>query len=318
MIPQRHKAILDIGSNSFHFVVYKIESATTFTTIFRKRIVNRLALQKKDGISFLSEEDFAQTVKIIFGLKEIASQYSCSIIATATSAVREASNNDAFIEHIQKTTGIHIELLSGEREASLIYKAVIANYKEVISKSILSLDIGGGSTECILGENRKMLFVESMKLGAVRLANQFFPGGELAQEKIEACRGSINKVIEPVMERLISAKIDFVTGNSGTIYAVKALAIANNLNFNLRSQTEKILTREELDKTVDLLLSYKTIEERKTIEGIEPDRADILPAGALILQKIFYALNLSKLYLSDYSLREGKLLEELEEAESKS
>jgi len=155
-----------------------------------------------------------------------------------------------------------------------------------------------------------------MKLGAVRLANQFFPEGELDQDKIEACRGFINQLIEPVMEKLISAKIDFATGNSGTIYAVKALAMANRLEFNLEHQEKKILTREELDKAVAWLLAHKTIEERKIIPGIEPDRADILPAGALILQKIFLVLNLSQLYLSDYSLREGKLLEVLEANES--
>jgi len=316
MTSPQHKAILDIGSNSFHFVVYEITSGNSFKTVFRKRIVYRLALQKQNGKSFLSDEDFAQTVKIISGFKEIASQYLCEIAATATSAVREAFNKDEYLVHIQKTTGVLIELLSGEKEASLIYKAVAYNYKEAVSKNILCLDIGGGSTECILGNNGKILFVESMILGAVRLATQFFPNDELDQEKIEACSGFINQVIEPVIEKLATVKIDFATGNSGTIYAVKALALANHSVFNLERQEKKILTREELDKTVNLLLSHKTIEERKIIPGIEPDRADILPAGALILQTIFSALNISELYLSDYSLREGKLLEVLEGNES--
>lgn len=318
MASQQHKAVLDIGSNSFHFVVYKIESDKSFTTVFRKRIIYRLALQKQNGKSFLSEEDLAQTVKIILELKEIANSFSCTITATATSAVREAINENDFLEHILKTTGISIEILSGEREAYLIYKAISYSYADAFSKNILCLDIGGGSTECILGSAGKIFFIESLKLGAVRLFSQFFPNGDLDQNKIEACRVFIKKEVQPVKEKLVSEKVHFTIGNSGTIYAMKALARANGAEFNLENQDEKILTRKELDKAVEFLLTKKTIEERKTIPGIEPDRADILPAGALILQTIFNALNLSSLYLSDYSMREGKLLEVLESAESQS
>jgi len=316
MNSQQHKAILDIGTNSFHFVVYKVRDDKSFLTIYRKRIVYRLALQKQNEKSFLSDEDFAQTLIIIEELKKIASQYSCIITATATSAIREASNKDAYLEHVQKTTGVSIELLSGEKEALLIYKAVAHYNKDAFSKRILCLDIGGGSTECILGEKGKILFVESLVLGAVRLSMQFFPGDKLDRNKIEVCRSFIHKAIEPIKQRVVAANMDFVTGNSGTIYAMKILALANRSNLGLEPQEEKILTREELEKAVDLLLSHKTIKERKTIPGIEPDRAAILPAGALILQSFFSMLNLSSLYLSDYSMREGKLLEILENVES--
>jgi len=318
MASQQHKAILDIGSNSFHFVVYKIKGGKSFTTVLRKRIVYRLAQQKQNGKSFLSEEDFAQAVKIILELKEIANSFSCTITATATSAVREAINENDFLEHVTKTTGISIEVLSGEREANLNYKAILFSYKETVSKNILCLDIGGGSTEFILGSAGKIFFIESLKLGAVRLSSSFFPNGDLDQNKIEACRVFIKKEMQHVKEKLVLEKVDFATGNSGTIHAMKDLARANGAEFNLENQDEKILTRKELDKAVELLLLTKTIEQRKTIPGIELDRADILPAGALILQTIFYELNLSNLYLADYSMREGKLLEILENIESKS
>ncbi len=313
---QQHKAILDIGSNSFHFVVYKIENDKSFSVVFRKRIVYRLALQKKNEKSFLSNEDFTQAEKIILELKEIAKSFSCTITATATSAVREAVNENDFLEHIFITTGISIEVLSGEREANLNYSAILYSHPDALSKNILCLDIGGGSTEFILGSSGKIFFIESLKLGAVRLSSRFFPDGDLDQNKIEACRIFIKREIKSVKEKLASEKIDFTTGNSGTIHAMKNLVVANAAQFNIEKQDEKILTKEELDEAVNLLLTKETIEERKTIPGIEPERADILPAGAIILQTIFYELNLSSLYLSDFSMREGKLLEVLESDES--
>lgn len=315
-IPQYHKVILDIGSNSFHYVLYKIENDNSFSVIIRKRIVYRLAQQKQNGKSFLSDLDFSQTEKIILELKEIANSFSCTITATATSAVREATNHIDFLERLQKSTGIFVEVLTGEREAALIYKAVLYSEAGAHSQNILCFDIGGGSTEFIVGSNGKIIFVESLKLGAVRLSAQFFPLGELEERLIIDCRTFIKKEMQSVIEKISSNKIDFVTGNSGTIYAVKNLALANASLLNLEHQEQKALTRTELDKAVELLLSKYSIEERKTLPGVESDRADVLPAGALILQSIFKELNLPELNLSEYSLREGKLLEVLEGSES--
>lgn len=310
------QAILDIGSNSLHFVVYKIEKDKSFSVAFRKRVVYRLAQQTTQGRAFLSNEDYTQTERIILECNEIAKSFSCAITATATSAVRESSNEIDFLEHIKKRTGISIEVLSGEREALLIYKAVLFSKMDVRSKNILCLDIGGGSTEIIIGSNGKIVFLESLKLGAVRLSARFFSLGDLTKNKIEDCRVYIKKELDGVTPKLPSLKLDFVTGNSGTIYAVKNLALANASLLNLEHQEQKVLTSIELDKAAELLLSKYSIEERKTLPGIEVDRADVLPVGALLLQSIFHELNLSKLQLSEYSLREGKLLEVLEGSES--
>jgi len=312
----QHQAILDIGSNSLHFVVYKIEKDKSFSVVFRKRIVYRLAQQKQHGRSFLSDEDYTQTEKILLECNEIAKSFSSTITATATSAVRESINENNFIEQIKSRTGISIEVLSGEREAALIYKAVLFSQADVLSQNILCLDIGGGSTEIIIGSNGKIVFLESLKLGAVRLSSRFFSFGDLTKNKIEDCRVFIKKELGALTQKLPPLKMDFVTGNSGTIYAVKNLVLANASLLNLEHQEQKVLTRTELDRATELLLSKYSIEERKSLPGIEPDRADVLPVGALILQSIFHELNLSKLNLSEHSLREGKLLEVLEGSES--
>src|SRR3989339_137692 len=94
----QHQAILDIGSNSLHFVVYKIEKDKSFSVVFRKRIVYRLAQQKQHGRSFLSDEDYTQTEKILLECNEIAKSFSSTITATATSAVRESINENKFIK----------------------------------------------------------------------------------------------------------------------------------------------------------------------------------------------------------------------------
>lgn len=315
-ITQYHKAILDIGSNSFHFVLYKIEKNNSFSVVLRKRIVYRLAQQKENGKSFLSDTDFFQAEKIILELKEIAHSFSCTITATATSAVREAVNHIEFLERLKKSTGISVEVLTGEMEAALIYKAVLYSEPVLSSQNVLCLDIGGGSTEFIVGSSGKIIFVESLKLGAVRLSSKFFPVGDLEKQSIKDCRTFIKNEMQSVIEKLSSVKIDLATGNSGTIYAVKNLAIANAAQLKREPSNQLLLMRNEIDKSIELLLTKYSIEERKTLPGIESDRADVLPAGALILQTIFNGLKLSELQLSDYSMREGKLLEVLENRES--
>ena len=155
-----------------------------------------------------------------------------------------------------------------------------------------------------------------MKLGAVRLSSKFFSLGDLEKQSIIDCRTFIKKEMQSVTEKLSLIKIDFVTGNSGTIYAVKNLAVANAVQLKFEPSDQRVLIKIEIDKSVELLLTKYGIEERKTLPGVESDRADVLPAGALILQTIFHELNLSKLHLSEYSMREGKLLEVLKSSES--
>ncbi len=313
---QYYKAILDIGSNSFHFVVYKIEKDNSFSVVLRKRIVYRLAQQKQDGKSFLSDLDFFQTEKIIHELKEIANSFSCTITATATSAVREAANHNEFLERLKQSTGISVEVLTGEMEAALIYKAVLYSEPAASLQNILCLDVGGGSTEFIVGSKGKIIFVESLKLGAVRLSSKYFPSGDLEKRSIKNCRSFIKKEIQHLIEKLFSVRIDFATGNSGTIYAVRNLAISNAAQLKIDPSNQTLLTKKEMDKSIKLLLTKYSVEERKTLPGVESDRADVLPAGALILQSIFTGLKLSALHLSDYSMREGKLLEILQNRES--
>lgn len=313
---QYYKAILDIGTNSFHFVLYKIEKDNSFSVVLRKRIVYRLAQQKQNGKSFLSGSDFTQTEKIIHELKEIAHSFSCTITATATSAVREAVNYIEFLERLKQNTGISVEVITGEKEAALIYKAVLYSEPGATSQNILSLDIGGGSTEFIVGSKGEIIFVESLKLGAVRLSSKYFPSGDLEKHSIKNCRTFIKKEMQSLIEKLSSLRIDYATGNSGTIYAVKNLAISNAVQLKINQSNPSLLTKKEMDKSVKLLLTKYSIEERKTLPGVESDRADVLPAGALILQSIFTSLKLSALHLSDYSMREGKLLEILQNRES--
>src|SRR3989339_137693 len=126
-----------------------------------------------------------------------------------------------------------------------IYKAVLFSQADVLSQNILCLDIGGGSTEIIIGSNGKIVFLESLKLGAVRLSSRFFSLGDLTKNNIEDCRLFIKKELGAVTQKLHSLKMDFVTGNSGMIYAVKNLALANASLLNLEHQEQKVLTSTE-------------------------------------------------------------------------
>jgi len=308
----KYTAILDIGSNSFHFVLYKIQHDNSFTVEVGKRIVYRLGETDEFGKAYLSESNFIEAKKNISELNELAATYSAKISATATSAVREAENKTDFLRFIKNETGIEIELLSGEREAELIYKAAKYGFP-ADEKSMLCVDIGGGSTELIFGKKDEILFMHSFRVGAVRLTKKFFKEGIIASKNVAECRNFLVKEFELLKPGFLNVHPDIVSGNSGTICAVTALAHNKSVTepFIL---TQKRLTKVMLSKVIDLLLAKVTPGERKEIPFIEVDRADILPAGALILEAVFEALTLNEMVLSDYSVREGKLLEILYES----
>ena len=313
----KNYAAIDIGTNSFHLIIVKVKENVALTILDREKEVIRLGSQKGNELSHISEEEIDKGLSILKSFKKLADVYNAKVHAVATSAVREAENKKDFLDKVLIETGIKIEVINGRKEAEYIYRGVrkALHYK---NKKLLCFDIGGGSTEYILGFNDKIIYGESIKIGAVRLSKKFFPDFLLNEDAIEKCKQYIEHEVKSNKEINFNESFDYAVGASGTI-----LAIAGIINFNrnekkLKSLNGFIFSKEELREVTNKILEKKTPGERINIEGMEYKRADIIPAGLLILQKSFEIFNIKEMIISEYALREGVVLSMLEKSQFKS
>jgi exopolyphosphatase/guanosine-5'-triphosphate,3'-diphosphate pyrophosphatase len=316
-LQNKNYAAIDIGTNSFHLIIVKVEENGALTILDREKEVIRLGSQKGNELSHISEEEIDKGLSILKSFKKLADVYNAKVHAVATSAVREAENKKDFLDKVLIETGIKIEVINGRKEAEYIYRGVrkALHYK---NKKLLCFDIGGGSTEYILGFNDKIIYGESIKIGAVRLSKKFFPDFMLNEDAIEKCKQYIEQEVKSNKQINFNESFDYAVGASGTI-----LAIAGIINFNrnekkLKSLNGFIFSKEELREVTNKILEKKTPGERINIEGMEYKRADIIPAGLLILQKSFEIFNIKEMIISEYALREGVVLSMLEKSQFKS
>jgi exopolyphosphatase/guanosine-5'-triphosphate,3'-diphosphate pyrophosphatase len=307
-----HIAAIDMGTNSFHLVIVQVKNNGTFKVVDREREVIRLGSSEGKDLSFISAEEIKHAVTIMLRFKKLAEYYKAKIRAIATSAVREARNKDDFIRTIKELTSIKVEVIDGKHEAELIFSG--ANKALVISdKRTLCFDIGGGSTEVILGKNGKPIFTASIKAGAVRLSKKYFPNYVLTDESITECENYVENELKADPDINFSKKYELAVGASGTIQSVAGMILYQRTGRKTKTLNGFTFTKEELLKVAENVLSKKTLEERLKIKGIEDKRADIIPAGLIILKQIFKVFKIETMMVSDFALREGIILETIAE-----
>ncbi len=191
----------------------------------------------------------------------------------------------------------HIEIIAGREEARLIYLGV--SHTMVNSGRRLVIDIGGGSTELIIGEEFEPIHTESLQMGCVAFTKAFFVDGEINQKSFDKAVVAARKELSGIANTYKEAGWDTVVGSSRTIKACRQITV----NMGWSNEKEE-LTRDGLDKLKEKLLKYKHVAEME-FDGLKEDRRAVLPAGIAILYAIFDVLELDKLVYSDGALREG-------------
>ena len=301
-------AAVDMGTNSFHLIIVQVKSDSSFKIIDREREVIRLGSHKGKEFTWISEGEMEKAVDVLRDFGKIAQFYKADIRAIATSAIREAKNKNEFIDRVYEETGITVEAVDGRTEAELIYLGV-QNALDVQDKRIFCVDIGGGSTEFLLGENGDSEFAESIKIGAVRLSKMFFPDFQLTDSGIEMCRDYIKDKLNSNSTLHPNHRFEMVVGSSGTI-----VAAASIISFRRNGKFKKTMngftfTSDEIFQLTADVLKCKSPVDRLFIEGMEIKRADIIPAGLLILSEIFLKFQLKEMTVSENALREGIIID---------
>ncbi len=308
MMARKIFSAIDMGTNSFHMIIVEIKKDGSFKYLDKEREVVRLAAGSEGSLGEISEEDIQKTIYLLNNFKQLADYYHSKPRAVATSAIREARNKAYFIERVKAETGISIEVIDGKHEAGLIYLGMnmALNLK---NKNAISFDIGGGSTEIIYSQAGEIKFVESLKLGAVRLSKMFFPNHILTEKNINECRNYIENIFNKHPIPYQDMNYDTAVGASGTIQSVAFIIAAAKKKKLPKSMNDFIITSNYFQMVLTEVLNKTTTQERLAIPGMEAKRADILPSGLLILEHIFKVFKIDEMRISEFALREGIIID---------
>jgi len=314
-------AAIDIGTNSIHMVVAKIDaSLPAFYVIGKEKDTVRLG-DFCESTGDLTEEAMARAVKSLQRCVQIAKSLDADdIVAVATSASREAGNGQVFIDRVKAEVGLSINLISGEEEARRIYLGVISGM-ELKGKPHAIIDIGGGSTEIILGCGGRHDFLSSSKVGAVRLSARFVSSDPVSKKEYDYLSAYVRGVLEPTTDKL-KRKLDKVSrenhtgqleplrliGTSGTIECLALLDAMDKTGVEPDPLNGYCLRYDELTKWLHRLRKM-TWAQRLDLPGMSERRAEIIVPGALILQTAMELLGVDQLKICERALREGVVVD---------
>jgi exopolyphosphatase / guanosine-5'-triphosphate,3'-diphosphate pyrophosphatase len=305
-------AAIDIGTNSVHMVIVRVDTKLpAFTIIAREKETVRLG-DRDLQTGNLTPAAIARAVSALRRCQEIAKSLNAQqIFAVATSAVREAPNGNEFVRLIESELGLAVNLISGQEEARRIYLGVLSGV-EFNNTPHLIIDIGGGSTELILGDSHEPRTLSSTKIGAVRLTAEFLPTNPINDRQLlylqAFVRGQLERAIGEIKANLQVGEIPKMIGTAGSI---ETLAAILNLDKNGHVPDRIHGSQIHLHELRHLInrLRRMTIAERTAIEGMSDRRSEIIVAGAVVLQEAMTMLGMKSLSVCERSLREGVIVD---------
>lgn len=283
-------------------IVVRVRPDLSFEVVDREKDMVRLGAGGLDGRR-LSDSAVAAALQTLATFKRLAESHAVDeIIVTATSAVREAENGGDFVALVREQVGIRVRIISGAEEARLIHLA--AAYASGVGKhTAVVVDIGGGSVEVTLGTAARMQAGRSFKAGVIRLTERFVKSDPLTHDDEARIERFVRRQTNVYVRSLKARGFDRVIGTSGTIHALGALATGATGDLRNRRVTAKQLHR--LRRT----LTGMTLDERLAMPGLDPQRADVTVAGAVLLDTLLESLGARDLTLCDFALREGLVLD---------
>ena len=302
----RALAAIDVGTNSVHMVIARPVPGGSPEVLAREKVSVRLGTGGND-MRRLQPDAIERAVDTLVEFRHIADAHDAEVTAVATSAVREADNQGQFLRRVHDEARITVEIIAGTEEARLIHLGAMSAVP-IAGRPHLVIDIGGGSTELIVGDHTPATLAVSLKLGHMRLTDRFFGGGVIADGAVKACRRHIKSFVAPVAREARDIGFEVAAGCSGTVAAVAALCVARR-GETLRTVANATIERADLNEVVADLVSRPTPGDRADVPGLDPARRDVIVAGAVLLRQLFKALGIKSLVVSTGALREGVLLD---------
>lgn len=300
-------AAIDIGTNSLHVIIVTVRPDLSFEVIDREKEMVRLGAGGLDGRA-LTAEAMHSALQVLSKFKRLADSHRVDeIIAVATSATREAENGGEFLRTIVEQTGIRAQVISGTEEARLIHRAAVYG-TGVPGETAVVVDIGGGSVEITRGAGHAVEVGRSFKLGVIRLTERFVKTDPLSSRDARKLVKHVDAETGKFLDQIAREGFDRLIGTSGTILSLGAVVLAERGYPAGAPLRNRRISAKQIHRATKLLV-LRNLQERLRVPGLEPRRADIAVAGALLLDAIVRRLRAADITLCDLSLREGLILD---------
>ena len=299
-------AIIDLGTNTFNLLIADVQE-NQWTQVFKIKEGVKLG---QGGINkgFIVPEAYERGIAALSRHYDRIKQYNAvKVFAYGTSALRDAANGNEFISDVKQKFGFDITLISGDKEAELIYKGVRQTVSS-ITETFLILDIGGGSNEFIIAGQDQFYWKESFKLGMARLMDKFSPPDPITPELITELERYFESELTSLFDAVEKYSPVILVGASGSFDS-----LVNMYYSDIYSNEEVLPASQEIDLEIfrhmhdKLILSVRA--EREKMKGLEPVRRDMIVVAVVFVNYILKRLKTQKLYQSSYSLKEGALWE---------
>lgn len=287
-------AALDLGSNSFHLLVARFENDKLVIVDRQKELV-RLASGLKDNQK-LSTAIIQRALESLGRLGERIRPINPKYVrVVGTNTLRVARNSDTFLTAAEAILGVPINIISGHEEARLIYLGVSQDFAPVDRR--LVVDIGGGSTELVLGGDEPIA-LESLYMGCVSFTQRYFPDGEITRKRYRKALLAAQVEVQSAHQLVLMNRWSEAVGSSGTIRAIGAVCDSLGISH------DHLITPDALDTLADKVCECKHVDELK-LEGLDERRQEVLPGGLAILHGVFRELGIKAMHTSDFTIREG-------------
>ena len=291
---------IDIGTNSMRLLVAEYKDGKLEN---RKKYVNTTRIgHGVDKQGYITDDAIERNIKALVEFSNICRKQNCEkIYCMGTSALRDSKNKDIFVKLAKEKTGIDVDIISGEEESNLGFKGVLEGLEA--SNDILVIDIGGGSTEFIIGNKYGIRFSKSENVGALRMTEKFLHKDPIDDEEFKNMSKFIYEEVKDTLEYIKSCGIKKIVGIGGTITSLSAI----NQELEVYSMEKIHNSNISLSEIEVILQNLKnmTLNDKKSLKGLQSKRADIITAGVEILYTIMKNIEIKKIIVSEYDNLEG-------------
>ncbi|WP_038250773.1 Ppx/GppA phosphatase family protein [Ghiorsea bivora] len=304
------KAVLDIGSNTIRLLIAEVGANTIIQRIHYEHKIARLG-EGLQRTGMLSNAGMQRALRVFSSMKAVCQEHGIAvsdIYAVATAAIREAKNGQSFVAEVMRAIGLRIQVISGEQEARLALVGARLGLPDEVGSDMCLFDIGGGSTEFTCVFQGQVRDSHSLKLGVVRLTEQW-----VQQQPVEQAYGQMKQAVIPFLEKLESfwgkdvTLPQYLVGTAGTVTTLAA--IAQDMQTYVANKIDGyVMTKSAFNSLRDQLLNMSN-QERLQIPALEKGREDVIIAGIVIIDVLFERWHYTALISVDSGLLEGLLLE---------
>jgi len=304
-------AAVDLGSNSFRLKIVRVENHQLITLDILREPIRLSAGLDEDSQLDAASQQRALACLARFG-ERLRGFPANSVRAVGTNALRMAKNSNAFLQHAESALGYPIEIIAGREEARLIYLGVAHSLPQMAGKRLV-VDIGGGSTEFIIGQGVQPLKLESLDIGCVNHSLKFFANGKITQSNMQQAELAARDEIRAIKNEFMHTHWDTAFGSSGSARVLSEIFEQSGLANDDASLSNGDITLAGLERLRELLLEAGNVS-RLNLPGLKAERAPVLPGGLAIMLTAFRELGITQMQITSGALREGVLYDLLDAA----